>query len=83
MASNTATAYVSLSCRRIGRSEAIALVLAALASAAGAAAWIVGPEQAAAARSSDIVSFDERFPLALSEASVDRLALQKGLQPLL
>ena len=78
MTSNTATAYVSLSCRRIGRPEAIALVLAALASAAGAAAWIAGTEQAAAAlpRSPDIISFDERFPLALSEASVDRLALQ-------
>ena len=78
MASNTPTAYVSSSRRRIGGSEAIALVLAALASAAGAAAWIVGPEQAAAAlpRSSDIVSFDERFPLALSEAPVDRFALQ-------
>jgi len=76
MSSNTQTAYLSSSRRRIGGSGAIALVLAALASAAGAAAWIVGPEQAAAARSSDIVSFDERFPLALSEASVDRLALQ-------
>jgi hypothetical protein len=78
MASNTATAYVSLSCRRIGRSEAIALVLAALASTACAAAWIVGPEQASAAlpRSPDTVSFDERFPLARSEASIDRLALQ-------
>jgi hypothetical protein len=78
MASNTATAYVSLSRRRIGWSGAIALVLAALACAAGAAAWIIGPDQAAAAlpRSSDIISFDERFPLALSEASVDRLALQ-------
>src|SRR6187401_2742357 len=77
MASNTPTAYVSSSRRRIGGSEAIALVLAALASAAGAAAWIAGPEQAAAAlsRSPDIISFDERFSLALSEASVDRLAL--------
>ena len=78
MASNTPTAYVSSSRRRIGGSEAIALVLAALASAAGAAAWIAGPEQATAAlsRSPDIISFDERFSLALSEASVDRLALQ-------
>jgi len=69
---------LSLSRRRIGWSEAIALLLAALACAAGAAAWIVGPDQAAATlpRSSDIISFDERFPLALSEASVDRLALQ-------
>jgi hypothetical protein len=69
---------MSLSRRRIGRSEAIALVFAALALAVGAAAWIADPDRAAAAlpRSSDIISIDDRFPAARSEASVDRLALQ-------
>lgn len=69
---------MSLSRRPIGWSETIALVLAALACAAGAAAWIADSDQAAAALpgSSDTISFDDRFPSALSEASVNQLALQ-------
>ncbi len=67
-----------MSRRRIGWSETIALVLAALASALGVAAWNADPDQAAASlpRGSDIISFDDRFALARSEASADHLALQ-------
>ncbi len=69
---------MSLSRRPIGWSETIALVLAALACAAGAAAWIGDSDEAVAALpgGSDTISFDDRFPSALSEASVNQLALQ-------
>ena len=78
MASNTATAERLLSRRSIGWSETIALVLAALAWALGAAAWIADSDQAAAALpgGSDVIAFEDRFPLALSEASVHHVALQ-------
>jgi hypothetical protein len=78
MASNTVTADMSSSRRPIGWSETIALVLAALAWAVGAAAWIADSDQVAAALpgGSDTISFDDRFSLALSESSVDHPALQ-------
>jgi hypothetical protein len=59
--------------RRIGWSETIALLLAALACALGAAAWIADPTQATATalpENSDILAFSDRFlPTSPSEPS--------------
>ncbi|MBI5262877.1 MAG: DUF2778 domain-containing protein [Bradyrhizobium sp.] len=66
-----------LSQHRMGRSEAIVLVLAALALATGAAAWITDADQAAALtsaalpRTSDRASFEDRFiPVSTPESVV-------------
>jgi Protein of unknown function (DUF2778) len=62
--------------RRLGRSETVALVFAAVALALGAAAWISDSDQttalatAALPRGPDRISFDDRFAL-LSEAAVE------------
>jgi hypothetical protein len=87
MASYAATVDVSLSRRHVGRPEAIALVLAALACAAGTAAWIADAGQATATAllensdivASDIVAFDDRFlPASPTESS----GPSTGRQPL-
>ena len=67
MDSDTTTARRLLWRRRVGRSEAIALVIAAFALALGAAAWIAYPDQtaplamAALPENSDLAKFDDRF----------------------
>jgi hypothetical protein len=73
MAFDAAIAEGLLSRRRVGRSEAVVLALAALALALGAAAWISDSEQttalasAALPRGPDPISFSERFsPLSSS-----------------
>jgi type VI secretion system (T6SS) effector TldE1-like protein len=73
MAFDAAIAEGLLSRRRVGRSETAALVLAALALALGAAAWISDSDQttalasAALPRGPDPTSFNERFsPLSVS-----------------
>src|ERR1700687_4623008 len=62
MASNMATTHLLLR-RRIGRAETFALVLAALAFAVGAAAWMADADRASAAlpEYSDTVTFGDRF----------------------
>jgi hypothetical protein len=87
MASNAATVDVSLSRRRVGRPETIALVLAALACAAGTAAWIADVDQATATAlpensdvdASDILAFDDRF---LPASPTDSSGPSTGRQPL-
>ncbi len=83
MVSKTATVDRLLSRRRIGRSEAIALVLAALALATGAAAWIADVDQATALAAlpspSDRISFEDRFrPMSTPKSD----AIWSVLQPL-
>jgi len=75
MASSTATPDRAWSRRRIGWSETIALILAALAWAVGAVAWIANADQAAALATaalpanSDVAPFDDRFsPVSPSHA---------------
>ena len=62
MASNMGTTHLLLR-RRIGRAETFALVLAALAFAVGAAAWMADADRASAAlpEYSDTVTFGDRF----------------------
>jgi type VI secretion system (T6SS) effector TldE1-like protein len=83
MAFVTTIADGSFARRRIGRSDRVALVLAALALASGAAAWIADSESttalatAALPRDSERLSFDDRFvPISTPESSVDNPALQ-------
>ena len=71
--------------RRVGRSETVALVFAALALALGAAAWISDSDQettslasAALPRSQDRISFDDRFSsLSSLESPAGELFLLK------
>jgi hypothetical protein len=71
--------------RRVGRSETVALVFAALALALGAAAWISDSDQettslasAALPRSQDRISFDDRFSsLSSLESPAGELSLLK------
>jgi Protein of unknown function (DUF2778) len=72
-----------LSRHRMGRSEMVALVLAALALALGAAAWISDFDQttalasAALPRGQDPISFDDRFsPLSMSGSPAADLGLR-------
>jgi hypothetical protein len=72
-----------LSRRRMGRSETVALVLAALALALGAAAWISDSDQttalasAALPRGQDPISFEDRFsPLSMSGSPAADLGLR-------
>jgi hypothetical protein len=74
MASSEANFEVLLSRGRFGRSEIIALVLAALAVAAGAAAWVgadadQAPLAAAAMPPKPTMSFESRFAPAAASAS--------------
>jgi hypothetical protein len=69
--------------RSVGWSETAALVVAALALALGAVAWIADSDQtsafatAALPRSPDRISFDDRFsPLSSPESAADDLALR-------
>ena len=73
MAFDAAIADGLLSRRRMGRSETAVLVLAAVALALGAAAWISDSDQttalasAALPRGPDPISFNERFsPLPMT-----------------
>jgi len=84
MAFDAAIADGLLLRRRIGRSKTAALVLAAIALALGAAAWISDPDQtsalvsAALPRGPDRISFDDRFA-SLSEADVElKFRLARG-----
>ena len=84
MAFDAAIADQLLSRRRVGRSETVALVLAAIALALGAAAWISDPDQttalasAALPRGPDRGFFDDRFA-PLSEADVEvKFRLARG-----
>ncbi len=76
MAYDAAIADGPLPRRRMGRSETAMLVLAAVALALGAAAWISDSDQATALvsaalpRGPDRIAFDDRFP-SLSESAVD------------
>jgi hypothetical protein len=75
MGSNEESVEVLLSRSRFGRSEAIALVLAALAVAAGAAAWVgadadQAPLAAAALPVNPPSSFESRFPTSSASLSV-------------
>lgn len=83
MVSEAARVDGLLSRGRIGRSEAVVLVLAALALATGAAAWIADTDQAAALTSAalprafDRASFEDRFvPVSTPESVVARPALE-------
>jgi hypothetical protein len=85
MAFDAAIADGLLLRRRMGRSETAALVLAAIALALGAAAWISDPDQttalasAALPRGPDRISFDDRFA-PLSEADVEvKFRLARGV----
>ncbi|CCD88160.1 conserved protein of unknown function [Bradyrhizobium sp. ORS 285] len=75
MASSEASVDVLLSQSRFGRSEAIAVVLAALAIAAGAAAWIdassepAAPVVTAALPAAPPITFETRFAPASASAS--------------
>ena len=84
MAFEGATVDSLLSRRRIGRSERTALVVAALAWALGAAAWLTEAGSSAMETPADMISFEDRFvPLAAPESfhvrgplePFDRLAL--------
>lgn len=79
----TAIAEASSSRGRVGRSERNVIVLAALAWALGAAAWIADANQTAPLASlpdsQDVLSFEERFgPASIAESR----ASQPSLQPL-
>ncbi|MGY3452934.1 DUF2778 domain-containing protein [Bradyrhizobium sp. USDA 4353] len=76
MASSEASVDVLLSQSRFGRSEAIAVVLAALAIAAGAAAWVdtnsssePAPVATAALPAAQPITFETRFAPASASAS--------------
>ncbi|WP_257168315.1 DUF2778 domain-containing protein [Bradyrhizobium sp. SRS-191] len=74
MASSEASVDVLLSQSRFGRSEAIAVVLAALAIAAGAAAWVdassePAPVATAALPAAPPITFETRFAPASASAS--------------
>jgi hypothetical protein len=84
MAFEGATVDSLLSRRRIGRSERTALVVAALAWALGAAAWLTEVDSSAKETPANLISFEDRFiPLAAPESfhvrgplePLDRLAL--------
>jgi hypothetical protein len=85
MAFVTTIADGSLARRHIGGSDRVALALAALALASGAAAWIADSESATALATaalpalSERLSFDDRFvPISTPES----LAINPALQPL-
>jgi Protein of unknown function (DUF2778) len=88
MAFDAAIAEGLLSRRRMGRSETVVLVSAAVALAIGAAAWISSPDQttslvsAALPPASDRISFEDRFsPPSTPESPAGNSALS-ALQPL-
>jgi hypothetical protein len=84
MTFNAAIADGSVSRRRVGWSETVALVFAALALVLGAAAWIADNDQTAAlasgelSESPDRISFDDRFsPLSSPGSPAGDLALRQ------
>ena len=79
MASGRATVDTFVSRRRIGRSERVALVAAALACALGGAAWLADVDSSAQANTADVMSFEDRFvPLS----AYNSLRINPALQPL-
>jgi hypothetical protein len=84
MTFDAAIADGSVSRRRVGWSETVALVFAALALVLGAAAWIADNDQTAAlasgelSQSPDRISFDDRFsPLSSPSPPAGDLALRQ------
>lgn len=84
MAFESATVDRLLPPRRIGGSEAIALVAAAFACALGAAAWLTQANSSIMRPTADVASFEDRFvPLARPQSSRSNTPLQPLDRPAL